>query len=450
MVYETSRSKIRKPTVLFLEWNTSGREFDIACPLMYVFERHLGWNVEYKCQFNFLDVLRTRPSLVIMSGTTGHVSGLAWAKRFADSGILLVSHVTEGMYRAEDIEGMVYGWALSERLLPEQKCLLWSDSSLKFAIDAFPDLKTKLAVSGAVGFDKYTFLNTEKYRIESRDKEPITIGYAGFDFNHMLAATSKNKEDHEENARLVRGENRCRDYLRAMVVNNPEVSFIFKPHPRDGKTEPSECPGLESYKNFRIATDLSMFDFLAQVDMLISYNSTTTVDAWVTNIPAVILNDEEEHFSHEALSEALRLGEAADLNGYLDMIKSGASLREINKGSDIDGAIARTIGSADGMNHLRFCVGIADIITDVVTLKAPSKINVNFKFFIFSFAKTLMFYLSRYFRYLPYFGKRFLIYKRFSAAELKRNKSRYYESLDYFYSKKSKDVKIYLDELKAL
>ena len=441
----------RKPTVLFLEWSTSGREFDIACPLMYVFERHLGWNVEYKCQFNFLDVLRTRPNLVIMSGTVGAASGLAWAKRISDSGIPLVSHVTEGIYRSEDIEAFVYGWASSEQPLPEKRSMLWSDFNRELAINAFPNLEEKLAVSGAVGFDKYSFLTIKRKEFKSRDKEHVAVGYSGFDFNRCLAGLSENKDsDQGSYKHLLRSKSRCRDYLRAMVVNNPEVNFIFKPHPGDGLSDPPECAGLEVYKNFCIATDPSMVNFLSQVDMLVSFNSTTTIDAWAMNIPAVVLNDDQRNLSNDGLSEAIRLQHPIDFNKYVDLVRGGASLRQISDGNAIDRIIARTIGSADGMNHLRFCAGISDVITESLSLNSPSKINANFKFIIFSLTKTLVFYVAGYLRFVPYFNKRFLIYKTFSFGELNRNKSLYYECLDLFYSERSEDIKKYLAKLSVI
>ena len=59
---------MKKNTVFFVEWNTSGREFDMQFPLMYFLKMSLI-KVKYKCAYNLPSITATVPDLVILSGT---------------------------------------------------------------------------------------------------------------------------------------------------------------------------------------------------------------------------------------------------------------------------------------------------------------------------------------------------------------------------------------------
>ena len=101
---------MKKNTVLFIEWNTSGREFDMQFPLMYFFAKKLNWNVEYKCSFNLPSITASVPDLVILSSTGGAARGLQVLKWCHQSNIPVFSSFTEGMFREKDLDEFLWGW----------------------------------------------------------------------------------------------------------------------------------------------------------------------------------------------------------------------------------------------------------------------------------------------------------------------------------------------------
>jgi len=70
-IHAKKHEKGKDLTVLFLEWASKGRDFEIDLPLMYFFETVLGAKVEYKCIFDAWGIIRSKPDIIIMSNTTG-------------------------------------------------------------------------------------------------------------------------------------------------------------------------------------------------------------------------------------------------------------------------------------------------------------------------------------------------------------------------------------------
>ena len=75
-------------TVLFVEWSSRGRDFEIDLPLMYFFEKVLHAKVEYKCIFDVWGIMKSKPDIIIMSNTTGGKVNVELSKMIHKSGFL--------------------------------------------------------------------------------------------------------------------------------------------------------------------------------------------------------------------------------------------------------------------------------------------------------------------------------------------------------------------------
>ena len=124
--------------VLFLSWSTKGRDIEIDLPLMYFFEKILNWQVIHQTIFNLPKFIKTKPDLILMTNTVGGVRQIEVSRLIEDSGFPLFSHVSEGMFRENDIEEFVWGSGKREKRMPETLCMLWSQKAYDLAVSNFP------------------------------------------------------------------------------------------------------------------------------------------------------------------------------------------------------------------------------------------------------------------------------------------------------------------------
>ncbi len=145
-----------KKLVLFIEWSSNGRDFEIDLPLIYFFEKKLNWNTKYISIFNISKIINLNPDMIIMSNTTGADVNYQLSKLIKLSNIPFFSHVSEGMFREEHLDNGLWGWN-SEKKFNEIYSMLWSESSYKLCVDKYQYLSNTLRVSGSLGHDKYSF-----------------------------------------------------------------------------------------------------------------------------------------------------------------------------------------------------------------------------------------------------------------------------------------------------
>ena len=138
---DKSSSLEYKKQVLFLNWTSQGRDIEIDMPLMYFFEKILEWDVLHMSMFNLTKVVKTNPDLILMTNTTGGVRHVEVSQLIEASGFPFFSHVSEGMFREEEINEFVWGWGDDTRRLPETLSMLWSRWAYDMAIRYFPETK---------------------------------------------------------------------------------------------------------------------------------------------------------------------------------------------------------------------------------------------------------------------------------------------------------------------
>lgn len=422
-------------TVLFIEWSTNGRDFEIALPLMYFFERYLGWKVIYASIFNLPKLLSTNPHLIIMSNTTGATENLKMSRLIEQSGIPLYSHISEGMFRESDIEEFVWGWNKSEKCFSEISSGVWSKKSFNMAVKHYPTLSDFYHVTGAIGFDKYSIYSTGDI---DRGKYNKVIGYAAFDFNNI-----KNKKDSfiitrgkEFYEKVMKKSDEINDILKFIIEKNQDVLFVLKSHPGDGLKEPLEFRGLKDFNNVKfVGSDFGIVNAISCSDIWLNYNSTTNLEAWLLNKPTISFNTDEELFSSEILFGSITDSKKLNIQKYIEDFYRNGKIAEFESKEKLrKQLISDYIGFSDGMNHIRFVSFLKkqiDLIERDEVEAGSWKISVNAR--IKGYLRHMLFIFAKSFPRVRFLKRWNRPYTIFDIKDFEKRKEVLYKDFDAFY-----------------
>jgi|APSaa5957512535_1039671.scaffolds.fasta_scaffold10337_3 hypothetical protein len=438
---------MKKHTVLFLEWTTHGREFEIDLPLMYFFENYLGWNVEYKSQFNLPSVIKNTPDIIIKSGSTGAKLGLEWLKIIRKSKILVFTHVTEGMFREEDIDEFVWGWNKEKKLL-ETLCTLWSYKAYSMSVKHYPELQSKYRVSGSVGHDKYHFMINDKI---SKNKYTKVVGYAAFDFNNIL-----NNEEYfvkefgrGKFIRLMNLAKKANEILKYIIHNNNDILFLLKAHPGDGDKEPLEFDGLLNQDNVLVVDKKSsIVDVIASSDVWLNINSSTNLEAWLLSKPTISFVIDKDGFSSDVMHGTVLENNPHKINAMIQEYYSyGTIERFIEKQDRRKKLIKEYIGYDDGMNHVRYMSFLKPFVERVEKgVAKKGKWDISKKRLFEGYAKHILYTLANGKNSNLILEKWSTLYQRFDLNSLEFNKNLYYPRIERFYIDNKEQIdKLYIN-----
>jgi len=434
-------------TVLFTEWNTSGRDFGIVLPLIYYFENILGWNVEFQSIFNLPAILKTSPDIVIMSNTVGSTWNVKMAELINDSSIPLFSHVSEGLFRENEIDGFLWGWNKKRKF---NECIMsvWSMASYRMCINKYPQHSDKIKVSGSISFDKYKIFSFR--RINSMGFKKV-IGYAAFDFNNVSSSQKQiiiNEMGQEHYNVLLSWLPIAQNILRYIVAKNPDIMFMVKPHPGDGQKYPLECRGLENMRNLTICRyDSSIMDVIYSSDIWLNINSTTNMEAWLLNKPSIAFNDSVKMNSSDVLYGAIIENDPSIINDLIQEYYQTGELQRFQAKANIrEKLVEDLIQFNDGLNHIRFLSFVKPYIDEAESMR---KYTVKWKLSplakIVGYARHYLYAISKIFHYIPIINKWSFRYLGFDTAQLEHEKSVRYPEYDSFYDLNSQKIKYLYD-----
>jgi CDP-glycerol glycerophosphotransferase (TagB/SpsB family) len=424
----------KKPTVMFLEWSTKGREFDMQLPIIYFFEKVLKWNIQYKSQFNWPSVTRNVPDMIIMSGVEGAHVGLNWARRIERSKIPLFTQVTEGLFKKKHIGEFVWGHNKTKKIY-QNLSMYWSFNSYKMGIKAFPEIKSRIVVSGAVGFDKYKLF-------KKKNKLTKVIGYAGFDFNSIIA----NPKNFKYRDRFINYAKNCSSILKNLAISFPEITFLIKPHPGDQGKVPLEVKDLFKLKNIKVDHDISIYDAIRKSDIWLNFNSSTNLDAWIMDKPSITFFTDKKKYSGKFITGSVNENDEQKINYMIREFYKKGSIKRFNKKKFIrDKMIKDYLGYCDGMNHVRFMSFLKPYVEKIENGKATKGIwKLTTKEKLIGVLKHLIYKLSKGKSWIPYFGRYSTFYERFSLDQFYRDKKKAFYEFDIFYKKNyQKIIRVY-------
>jgi len=392
--------------ILNLEWRSfSSRDRD-AATLVCNYLRYQGLSVYEGSIFNGYHLLKKyRPKVLFITNTTGariNQQVTRFAKKLK---IAVITTISEGNLREEHIQEMVWGHN-KERILFEDKYLVWSTKSKKLLLDYNKELSGIVKVSGSAGHDKYSiFKNLHNNNIK---KNQVTIGIGCWGFDYYLSnANDSIPQSHKDF--FIKERDEFNKLFFNLIEKNKDCRFIFKEHP--GNLLGHYGSGIESSINFAnvevYKNDKTILDCILESDLWITYDSTTAMEAWLLDKQTCILNPSKSKWPHQRdqmHSSQPILNSNEDLQSAINAIKSNKIISGFNnfakKRKDV---VKDVIGWNDGLNHVRVGNEIIEFVLNngnksVIDskLKLPTRKNIilqRLKWILlqyFSFLRRLM------------------------------------------------------------
>ena len=429
-------------TVLFINWTTRGRDVEIDLPLMYFFEKVFGWRVEHASMFNLPRILSLKPDIVLMPNTTGGVRQVEISELVEQSGFPLFSHVSEGMFREENLDEFIWGAGCNKKRLCENLSMYWSDRCVKLAVSRYPELKNKILCSGAVGVDKYQFKESSKIQIPGYQRY---IGFAAFDYHNII---QKKERFINENGivafnRLLRNLEKTNEILKNIIETNKDICFFLKSHPGDGEGKISlEFEGLEKYKNtLFVDKKASIFDVIASSDIWLSFNSSTNLEAWLLEKPTISLLTDPGFFSSEIIHGAVNCNNPSVINNYIKEFYLTNKIQDFEKKNKFrESMVHDYIGFDDGMNHVRYVKFVKDYLDNVQKLSKIPRWKVSLPLRVKAYLQHFLYSLSKGQYSLPVLYKWAEYYDVYDYNELDNKKALWYQDLEKFHQSNRKEI----------
>jgi len=430
-------------TVLFVEWSTRGRDFEITLPLVYFFERYLGWETAFVSIFNLPKLLTLNPDMVIMSNTTGAIENVRMSRIIEKSSIPLFSHVSEGMFRENEIEEFVWGLNKEEKRFSEVSSGVWSKKSFNMAVKAFPELDDFYHVTGAVGFDKYSIYSHEKL---DTGKYAKVIGYAAFDFNNIRSKKDDFIRTRGEGfyKKIMDKAHEINEILRFVIQKNPDVLFLLKSHPGDHPHEPIEFKGLSEFDNIKyIGKDVGIVPSISTSDIWLNYNSTTNLEGWLLNKPTISFNTEEALFSSDILHGSITETDKFKIQGYIEEFYREGKIDDFDTKDKLrQELVSDYIGFADGMNHVRFMSFLKKHINMINEGQSkPSGWNISMKMKLRGYFRHGLLSLAKKYENVSCLERWRFPYSIFDAKDFENKKELLYRDFDRFYVENEEQIK---------
>ncbi len=329
-----------------------------------------GLSVEERSIFDGYHALRKlKPRLLFMSNTTGAQVNVDLMRYAKSRGCLGLSLISEGNFirDSENHLEMLWGWN-RQRVLAEDRYLLWSEHSRKIALRLQPDLAAQVSVSGGVGFDNYRI---GKPRISRDDLLSICrkvnykkiVGIGCFDFGTMYPEDYRYpinlRSFSEDEIRRFRGDGLGFDaVLSAVARAHPDTLFLAKQHPgqmlghlASGTVELATLPNVLILKD-----QITIFDAIAMSDLWIVYESTTAMEAWLLGKQTCLLNPSGRDFPRDlVVSEGSpSYGDSRQLTAAISTFFASGVLPGFAERDEVRRRIIeKTIQWDDGLNHVR-------------------------------------------------------------------------------------------------
>ena len=347
--------------VLNLEWSSHGRDREVAS-LVCAALRRRGHRVVEQSIFNYRHLLfEHRPRVLYIAEPAGAQINREAAEFAAGLGVPTVSVDAEGSYVEGSVEQMFWGH-VSDRRLPQQAKLLWSERSRALVLASAPELRERLKVTGAVGFDRYrlrSFATKRQWRERFGFDQEHVVGYAGWAFDYVFGTRSVSHESiygPTAAERYRRDRDLVREILTALIASNPETLFLLRPHPGVVNVAESELAALERSPNVLMPPRSEpIADCISVCDLWSAYDSTTCMEAWLLGKPSLLINPSGGDFPRartylgSPIFETLEEVDAALRTHRTTGVVPGFAEKEELR----QAVVTDTIQWADGKNHLR-------------------------------------------------------------------------------------------------
>lgn len=419
--------------ILNLEAMSQGRDIDIIEPILSYLELSKGYEIIRRWTYRnpIKDIISYNPDVVLVANGVG-CNVHFWIVKFAALwGCKVITLSSEGdiVETPKIVEDFFWGWNDDHIAYEDLNCL-WSQRSIDLINKYIPrELRcnTRLALSGATGFDKYTICNF-------MDRDSFKSKY-GLNYNKIVCITGYTFDDFVGNRLAFFKEKWAGSYsdkeidiisssripvnkgYRTLIENNPDILFILKRHPLERDRMHSEFYGLENYKNtILFQHEENIYDLINISDILISFNSTTALEGWLLKKPTLFYNPIKGDFSRSKITEGCPIiHKYSELNKAIHEFYDTEKIAifEALKGKR-DSVIKDIIGFDDGRNFIR----ASNEIIKICGMSIEKKRRYNkfvFKMFFYALKNSFRDFLvyNKIFMYVPFLSKRIQKYKDF-------------------------------------
>lgn len=438
--------------VLNLEWTSfPSRDRQVAV-LVCNYLRYFGYNVLEEPVFNGLHYLnKYRPKILFLTNPHGGEIEYNLICHAKDRGFTMVELIAEGDV-SEDItllDQFIWGFNARKEIMGDIK-MLWSERSRKMVLSKYPELSSKLKVSGSVGFDTYNIAkckHKEAFLAEyDKNQYSKVIGIGCWDFGAFYSKEDTKYElrrkryTQKEIDRFLEDFYLFNSIMHDVVKNNPDTLFLIKLHPQSELgIKAGGVEGLENYPNTLILNlEEAIIDCINVSDLWFVYNSTTLLEAWLLNKKTATINPTGTDFPRRMLYKGCpNFTNADDLQSAIDQYYVSKELPGFAELKDKRERLIKDIGEQhDGLNHVRVGNEILDILEKGTYSKKIRSSNLFIK--CVRPLLRLMWWYSPWARklHLPVFES-FADYNRkiFNYQDLKAfQDKRLKEQIDYYHS----------------
>lgn len=346
--------------ILNLEWTSSPSRDREAATLVCNYLRLRGYSVHEGCVFNGYSLIDSlKPSLLFITNSVGAGVNLSLIKYAKMKGIHCVTSFAEGNFKEESIEQFLWG-VNKEKKLYEDLTLFWNENSYKYSISSHPEIKEKVGVAGCVGFDRYKLIESEK---DKNEKFTVLVSCWNFDFidptNSIVYGLFNGKKIASEYLDFFKSDReKFNKELLNLINALPDVNFVIKMHPGClGGQYYSGIQGVEAFDNVTLLkNEVAISELIRTCNILLSYESTTALEAWLMDKTTLLLNPSGTEF---IMREGFHQGQPAYTNSD-ELVEVITSYRESGclKAFDVlcskrKALIEEIACWSDGLNHVR-------------------------------------------------------------------------------------------------
>ncbi|OLQ86168.1 hypothetical protein BIY22_13035 [Vibrio panuliri] len=372
--------------VLILEWTTQlTRDRLVASQISNYLTRKNIKVKEGALQDGLFLIDKYSPKLLLLVNTVGAITSVETAKYAKKRNITVLSLYGEGNFTEDRIEQFVWGHNKKDKQIIDDFRMVWSSRARKLLVKYYPYLSKTTYISGSVGADNYIMGNIDnhdfklKYNKVSDFSLVVGVGCWNFcllDERDHRYQTFLNHVGIDEIERLKIDAVLFNDELIKLVSNMPDVLFLIKEHPHNsGLGHSNGVEGLEQFENvIFVDRNESIINCISVSNIWLSYESTTSMEAWLIGKNTALLNPTGTTFANDWRSTVCN-GQPnySTSQEWIDAINYFKEHGELPKFKDYqekrDLILSNTFGFIDGLNHVRVSNFIIDYLNGNIGLE---------------------------------------------------------------------------------
>lgn len=364
--------------VLNLEWNSSPSRDRESSTLVSNYLRLRGLNVVEGSVFQGKYLIYSlRPKVLFISNSSGSGLNIEVIKYAKKCGVKVITACAEGNFRRDQIE--IFFWGVNkDRILYEDHTVLWNNRSLEMVKEFYPELQERISVGGAIGFDRYKFVNTNISRKQKKTdwlyggskvySTIVLISCWCFDFLYNDWSLSNIPKNRRVRDFFTKDRERFQIILDEVINKQTDILFIIKEHP--AVQMGAKGSGIEHIGNYpnvvKVKNQVPISQLISIADLVVSYESTTALEAWLMGRQSFLLNPSGTEFPCER--EDYYKGQpnfttTMEVNNALTHYISEREIPNFENFRDARVKIINEVtGFSDGLNHVRFGNKVIDLL----------------------------------------------------------------------------------------